>query len=44
MTVLASATTTWIARYRLREQLLMNVIVATSNYTARPGIVQLPVK
>jgi hypothetical protein len=31
----------WSARYRLREQLLMNLIASTSNYTSRPGVVQL---
>lgn len=29
---------------RLREQLLMHLISSASNYVARPGIVQLPVK
>jgi hypothetical protein len=44
LTVLANATATWGARYRLREQLLMSLIAATSSYIARPGIVALPVK
>jgi len=44
ITVLGSACTAWTARYRLREQLLMNLITSASTYLARPGIVQLPVK
>jgi hypothetical protein len=44
MTLLARACAAWTARYRLREQLLMNLIACTSTYAARPGIVQLPVK
>jgi hypothetical protein len=31
------------ARYRLREQLLMNLIAAASNYTSRPSVIQFPV-
>ncbi|BBL71546.1 hypothetical protein [Methylogaea oryzae] len=34
----------WTSRYRLREQLLMNLITSASNYMSRPGIVQLPVR
>lgn len=35
----------WAETYcRLREQLLMHLISAASNYVARPGIVRLPVK
>ena len=34
----------WTTAYRLREQLLMNLIFHESSYGARPGIVQLPVK
>jgi hypothetical protein len=34
----------WTASYRLREQLLMNLIAHESNYGSRPGIIQLPVK
>lgn len=33
----------WVACYRLREQLLMNLIAHESDYGSRPGIVQLPV-
>lgn len=44
LTVLAGECAAWIPRYRLREQLLMHLIAATSTYIARPGIVQLPVK
>ena len=43
-TVLRASVSAWTTRYRLREQLLMNLIAATSAYIARPGIVQLPVK
>ena len=32
----------WHAQYRLREQLLMDLITHASNYQARPGIVSLP--
>lgn len=31
----------WQIRYRLREQLLMSLVSFTSNYTSRPGIVDL---
>lgn len=34
----------WKVTCRLREQLLMHLISATSNHVARPGIVQLPVE
>lgn len=34
----------WDTFCRLREQLLMHLISSASNYVARPGIVQLPVK
>jgi len=34
----------WATSCRLREQLLMHLISSASNYVARPGIVQLPVK
>jgi hypothetical protein len=40
--VLPAACTSWQARYRLREQLLMTLITSSASYTARPGIVQLP--
>ena len=44
VTVLGSACAAWNALYRLREQLLMNLIASMSTYIARPGIVALPVK
>jgi hypothetical protein len=44
VTVLPKACAKWRASYRLREQLLMQLISAASAYAARPGIVQLPVK
>jgi hypothetical protein len=40
----ASECTGWKVRYRLREQLLMLLLSHFSSYTARPGIVQLPVR
>jgi hypothetical protein len=43
-TVLPDACAGWTSAYRLREQLLMQLISAASGYVARPGIVQLPVK
>lgn len=42
--VLSKETDGWTASYRLREQLLMNLIAHESNYGSRPGIIQLPVK
>ncbi|BEO26272.1 hypothetical protein V1234_02785 [Serratia marcescens] len=33
----------WSAIYRVREQLLMNLLSTSSNYMSRPGILQLPV-
>jgi hypothetical protein len=44
VTVLRVGCSAWTTRYRLREQLLMNLITAAGTYMARPGIVQLPVK
>lgn len=41
MTVLQADGAKWTVRYRLREQLMMNLITATSGYVSRPGIVQL---
>lgn len=43
MTELAGSCAAWTACYRLREQLLMNLISSASSYGSRPGIVQLPV-
>lgn len=40
-TCLTEACCKWKVRYRLREQLLMQLINTSSNYNARPGIVQL---
>ncbi|MCD2323044.1 hypothetical protein LQ953_03325 [Sphingomonas sp. IC-56] len=37
----AAATETWLAIYRLREQLLMQLIGHTTTYVGRPGIVRL---
>lgn len=34
----------WEVRYRLREQLLTDLIISSSNYGSRPGIVQLSVR
>lgn len=44
LTVLPDACGGWEVRYRIREQLLMHLVSADSNYGARPGIVQLPAK
>ena len=44
LNTLPGACAGWTACYRLREQLLMNLISFESNYGSRPGIVQLPVK
>ena len=38
----AAATETWAVSYRLREQLLMQLIGHTTTYVGRPGIVRLP--
>lgn len=43
LTELAGSCAAWTACYRLREQLLMNLITSASSYASRPGIVQLPV-
>lgn len=37
----AAATAPWVAVYRLREQLLMQLIAHTGAYVGRPGIVRL---
>ncbi|HEY8270038.1 MAG TPA: hypothetical protein VIG33_04070 [Pseudobdellovibrionaceae bacterium] len=44
ISVLPSMTDGWFASYRMREQLLMNLLTFSSNYSSRPGIVQLPIK
>lgn len=41
---LSNSCASWTTCYRLREQLLMNLITSASGYASRPGIVQLPVK
>lgn len=43
MNVLANACGEWQVRYRIREQLLMQLVSHASVYLARPGIVHLPV-
>ncbi len=40
----ASDCNDWTVRYRIREQLLMQLLSHSNGYTARPGIVQLPAK
>jgi hypothetical protein len=42
LTRTARACERWTVRYRLREQLLVELISAASNYVARPGIVNMP--
>lgn len=44
ISVLPHTTESWDACYRIREQLLMNLLASSSNYSSRPGFVQLPVK
>lgn len=44
LTVLPDACGGWVTCYRLREQLLMNLIAHESDYGSRPGIVQLTVR
>lgn len=41
ITVLEGNAKHWTPRYRVREQLLMNLISVASSYSARPGIVQI---
>lgn len=44
LSVLPDACDGWAACYRLREQLLMNLIAHESDYGSRPGIAQLRVR
>lgn len=44
VTVLHDVCKAWSVRYRLREQLLMTLIVDSGNYASRPGIIQLPAR
>jgi hypothetical protein len=44
ISVLPHTAQSWFADYRMREQLLMSLLTSASNYSSRPGIVQLPVK
>ena len=41
VSVLPSATADWFTHYRIREQLLMDLLTSASNYSSRPGIVKL---
>lgn len=43
ISVLPDTAKDWTSCYRLREQLLMDILASASNYSSRPGIVQLPV-
>ena len=42
LTFLKDACVNWEVSYRLREQLLMQLITSVSGYVSRPGIVRLP--
>lgn len=44
ISVLPQIGESWGACYRIREQLLMNLLATASSYSSRPGIVQLTVK
>lgn len=44
ITILPNQAKEWEVHYRIREQLLMNLITSVSNYVSRPGIVSLPAK
>lgn len=43
ITTIPANTERWKVRYRVRDQLLMQLLIASSSYDSRPGIVQLPI-